>query len=127
MIAGHYEGLDQRVAELTGAAEYSIGDYVLTGGELPAMVMTDSIVRLLDGVLGDAALEQESFNEGLLEYPQYTAPKEYEGMSVPGSPLCGDHKVIEEWRRKRKFETYLGTTAGSAGKDPTFTRRIRQN
>lgn len=105
MIAGHYEGLDQRVAELTGAAEYSIGDYVLTGGELPAMVMTDSIVRLLDGVLGDAAsLEQESFNEGLLEYPQYTRPKEYEGMSVPEVLLCGDHKVIEEWRRKESLK-----------------------
>ncbi|MEE0777218.1 MAG: tRNA (guanosine(37)-N1)-methyltransferase TrmD, partial [Bacillota bacterium] len=96
IVAGHYEGLDQRVADLTGAMEYSIGDYVLTGGELPAMVMADSIVRLLDGVLGDAAsLEQESFNEGLLEYPQYTRPKEYEGLSVPEVLLCGDHKVIE--------------------------------
>lgn len=105
IVAGHYEGLDQRVADLTGAMEYSIGDYVLTGGELPAMVMADSIVRLLDGVLGDAAsLEQESFNEGLLEYPQYTRPKEYEGLSVPEVLLCGDHKVIEAWRRKESLK-----------------------
>ena len=76
IIAGHYEGIDQRVAEITDAEEFSIGDYVLTGGELPAMVMTDSIVRLLEGVLGDSAsLDQESFTEGLLEYPQYTRPR----------------------------------------------------
>lgn len=103
-IAGHYEGLDQRVAELTEAEEFSIGDYVLTGGELPAMVMTDSIVRLLDGVLGDSAsLEQESFTEGLLEYPQYTRPREYRGKEVPEVLFCGDHKVIEAWRRKESL------------------------
>lgn len=105
IVAGHYEGLDQRVVDLTGAEEYSIGDYVLTGGELPAMVMTDSIVRLLDGVLGDAAsLEQESFNEGLLEYPQYTRPREYRGIEVPDILLCGDHKKIAQWRRNESIK-----------------------
>lgn len=103
-IAGHYEGIDQRVADLTEAEEFSIGDYVLTGGELPAMVMTDSIVRLLEGVLGDSAsLDQESFTEGLLEYPQYTRPRVYEGLAVPEALFCGDHKVIEKWRHKESI------------------------
>lgn len=104
LVAGHYEGLDQRVVEMTGAEEFSIGDYVLTGGELPAMVMTDAIVRLLEGVLGDSAsLDQESFTEGLLEYPQYTRPREYEGQTVPEVLFCGDHKVIEAWRRQESL------------------------
>lgn len=103
-VAGHYEGIDQRVADITEAEEFSIGDYVLTGGELPAMVMTDAIVRLIDGVLGDcASLEQESFTEGLLEYPQYTRPREYEGHRVPDVLFCGDHKVIDAWRRKESL------------------------
>ncbi|MDO4541681.1 MAG: tRNA (guanosine(37)-N1)-methyltransferase TrmD [Bacillota bacterium] len=105
IIAGHYEGIDQRVTELTGADEYSIGDYVLTGGELPAMVMTDAIVRLLDGVLGDAtSLEQESFNEGLVEQPQYTRPREFRGLFVPEELLSGDHRVIEKWRRRESLK-----------------------
>lgn len=103
-IAGHYEGFDQRVTEITEAEEFSIGDYVLTGGELPAMVMTDSIVRLLDGVLGDrASLEQESFTEGLLEYPQYTRPRIFEEREVPEVLFCGDHKVVEEWRHRESL------------------------
>ena len=103
-IAGHYEGYDQRVAEITEAEEFSVGDYVLTGGELPCMIMTDSIVRLLEGVLGDSAsLDQESFTEGLLEYPQYTRPREYEGYEVPEVLFCGDHKVVEQWRRKESI------------------------
>jgi tRNA (guanine37-N1)-methyltransferase len=104
IVTGHYEGIDQRVVEMTDAEEFSIGDYVLTGGELPAMVMTDAIIRLLDGVLGDSAsLEQESFTEGLLEYPQYTRPREYEGHVVPEVLFCGDHKVIEAWRHKESI------------------------
>ncbi len=104
IIAGHYEGIDQRVVDLTGAEEFSIGDYVLTGGELPSMVITDSVVRLLDGVLGDSAsLEQESFNEGLLEYPQYTRPRVFEGEAVPDVLFCGNHKVIEAWRREQSL------------------------
>lgn len=103
-IAGHYEGFDQRVTEITEAEEFSIGDYVLTGGELPAMVMTDAIVRLLDGVLGDrASLEQESFTEGLLEYPQYTRPRVFEEREVPEVLFCGDHKVVEEWRHRESL------------------------
>ncbi len=105
IVAGHYEGLDQRVVEMTEAEEISIGDYVLTGGELPAMVITDAIVRLLTGVLGDSAsLEQESFTEGLLEYPQYTRPRSYEGFAVPEVLFCGDHKVIEAWRRRQSIK-----------------------
>ncbi len=105
IIAGHYEGVDQRVTDLTDAVEYSIGDYVLTGGELPSMVITDSVVRLLDGVLGDAAsLSEESFNEGLLEQPQYTRPREFRGLSVPDVLLCGDHKVIAQWRRSESLK-----------------------
>ena len=104
IIAGHYEGIDQRVVDITEAEEFSVGDYVLTGGELPAMIMTDSIVRLLDGVLGDSAsLEQESFTEGLLEYPQYTRPRVFEGHEVPEVLFCGDHKVIEKWRREESL------------------------
>lgn len=105
IVAGHYEGLDQRIVEMTEAEEISIGDYVLTGGELPAMVITDAIVRLLTGVLGDSAsLEQESFTEGLLEYPQYTRPRSYEGFAVPEVLFCGDHKVIESWRRQQSIK-----------------------
>ena len=104
IIAGHYEGIDQRVAEITDAEEFSIGDYVLTGGELPAMVMTDSIVRLLEGVLGDSAsLDQESFTEGLLEYPQYTRPRIFEDYEVPEILFCGDHKVIDVWRHEESL------------------------
>lgn len=104
IIAGHYEGIDQRVVTLTQAEEYSIGDYILTGGELPAMVMTDSIVRLLDGVLGDAtSLEEESFNEGLLEYPHYTRPPLYEGLAVPAALLSGNHQQIAAWRRQQSL------------------------
>ncbi|MBR5329460.1 MAG: tRNA (guanosine(37)-N1)-methyltransferase TrmD [Firmicutes bacterium] len=103
-IAGHYEGFDQRVVDITEAEEFSIGDYVLTGGELPAMVMTDSIVRLLEGVLGDSAsLDQESFTEGLLEYPQYTRPRIYEDREVPEVLFCGDHKVVDKWRHEESI------------------------
>lgn len=103
-IAGHYEGFDQRVVDITEAEEFSIGDYVLTGGELPAMVMTDSIVRLLEGVLGDSAsLDQESFTEGLLEYPQYTRPRVYEDLEVPEVLFCGDHKVVDQWRHEESI------------------------
>lgn len=105
IISGHYEGIDQRVTEITDAEEFSIGDYVLTGGELPAMVIVDSFVRLIDGVLGDKeSLEEESFCRGLLEYPQYTRPREYEGYSVPDVLFTGDHKIISEWRRKESIK-----------------------
>lgn len=100
LLCGHYEGVDERVR--TGLADevLSIGDYVLTGGELPAMVLIDSVVRLLPGSLGDAAsMLEESFSENLLEYPQYTRPAEYRGMQVPEILLSGDAPRVAEWRK----------------------------
>ena len=105
LIAGHYEGYDERIVEALKPELLSIGDYVLTGGELPALVVADAVVRLLPGVLGDAeSLVSESFapaNEGLLEYPQYTRPAVFEGLSVPDVLLSGDHAKIAEWRREQ--------------------------
>ncbi|MDO4870083.1 MAG: tRNA (guanosine(37)-N1)-methyltransferase TrmD [Bacillota bacterium] len=104
ILCGHYEGVDQRVLDYWEAEEVSIGDYVLTGGELPAMVLIDSVARLLPGVLGneDSAM-QESIYSGLLEYPQYTQPREYRGMQVPEVLLNGNHKLIEEWKFKQSL------------------------
>ncbi|MFP4543110.1 MAG: tRNA (guanosine(37)-N1)-methyltransferase TrmD [Bacteroidota bacterium] len=105
ILAGHYKGVDQRIRDSLITHEISIGDYVLSGGELPAAIMMDSIIRLIPGVLGDAgsALE-DSFQDGLLEPPQYTRPAEYKGMKVPDILLSGDHKRINEWRREISFE-----------------------
>ena len=101
LICGHYEGVDERVRQYLVDEEISIGDYVLTGGELPAMVLVDTMVRLLPGVLGDKnSLNFESFESNLLEYPHYTRPAKFRGMPVPGVLLSGDHKKIEDWRRK---------------------------
>lgn len=98
-LCGHYKGVDQRVRDELITKEYSIGDYVLSGGELPALVMTDAIVRLLPGVLGDAeSALNDSFQEDLLEAPLYTRPAEFRGKKVPEVLLSGDHKKIEEWR-----------------------------
>ena len=102
LICGHYEGIDERVSEALADEEISIGDYVLTGGELAGMVMVDCIVRLLPGVLGDKnSLNFESFGGNLLEYPQYTRPADFRGMRVPQVLLSGNHKKIEEWRRRQ--------------------------
>ena len=99
LICGHYEGVDERIRELSDC-EISIGDYILTCGELPAMVLVDSIVRLIPGVLGDdESIKFESFESGTLEYPQYTRPAEFKGMKVPQVLLNGNHKKIEEWRK----------------------------
>ncbi|MCX5708355.1 MAG: tRNA (guanosine(37)-N1)-methyltransferase TrmD [Candidatus Omnitrophica bacterium] len=99
-ICGHYEGIDERVRNLIVDEEISIGDYVLTGGELPAMVVVDAIVRLIPGVLGDKnSLNFESFEGNLLEYPQYTRPANFRGNVVPEVLLCGDHKKIASWRK----------------------------
>jgi len=101
LVAGRFEGIDERVIEARGMREVSIGDYVLSGGELAAMVLIDACVRLLPGVVGAAhSLEQESFEAGLLEYPQYTKPRDWEGRTIPEVLLSGDHKKIAEWRRK---------------------------
>ncbi|MBQ0078747.1 MAG: tRNA (guanosine(37)-N1)-methyltransferase TrmD [Eubacterium sp.] len=107
ILCGHYEGVDQRVLDYWNAEEISIGDYVLTGGELPAMVLIDSVARLLPEVLGNekSALD-ESVYSGLLEHPQYTKPREYEGLQVPEVLLNGNHKLIDEW----KFEQALKLT-----------------
>jgi tRNA (guanine37-N1)-methyltransferase len=100
LLAGRFEGIDQRVIEARSLREISIGDYVLAGGELAAMVLIDAVVRLLPGVVGKAAsLAQESFEAGLLEYPQFTRPREWEGLGIPDVLLSGDHKRIAQWRR----------------------------
>jgi tRNA (guanine37-N1)-methyltransferase len=101
LVAGRFEGVDERVIAARHMREISIGDYVLSGGELAAMVLIDACVRLLPGVVGAAdSLEQESFEAGLLEHPQYTKPREWEGRLIPEVLLSGDHKKIAEWRRK---------------------------
>lgn len=108
ILCGHYEGIDERALELIVTDYLSIGDYVLTGGELPAMVMIDSISRLVPGVLGnDGSAEIESFHDNLLEYPQYTRPEVYEGLRVPEVLLSGHHRNIEEWRRQKSIERTL--------------------
>ena len=105
ILCGHYEGVDRRAVDMLCDDEISIGDYVLTGGELPACVLIDCVSRMVDGVLSDSVCyEEESFMQGLLEYPQYTRPIEYKGMRVPDVLLSGDHKKIEEWRKKEALE-----------------------
>jgi tRNA (guanine37-N1)-methyltransferase len=105
LLCGHYEGLDERVSQGLSPLEISIGDFVLTGGEIPAMVLLDSVIRQIPGVLGSAAsLVQESFASGQLEYPQYTRPPEVRGMSVPDVLLSGDHAAIAEWREEKAKE-----------------------
>jgi len=100
-VCGRYEGIDERVREGITLEEVSIGNYILTGGELPALIMIDAAVRLIPGVLGDhRSLEEESFENGLLEYPQYTRPAEFCGMKVPDVLRSGNHKAIAEWRKK---------------------------
>jgi tRNA (guanine37-N1)-methyltransferase len=103
LVCGHYEGIDQRVIDSRIHREISIGDYVLTGGELPAMVLSDSIIRLLPGVLGQGSADDESLRSGLLEYPQYTRPRIFEGIEVPEVLLSGNHKAIDDWRREQSL------------------------
>ncbi len=100
LLCGHYEGVDQRVIDLFIDEEISIGDYVLTGGELPAMVLVDCVSRYVDGVISTSSLVDESFSDGLLEYPQYTRPQEYRGLTVPPVLVSGDHAKVDEWRRE---------------------------
>ncbi len=104
ILCGHYEGVDQRAIDILGAEEVSIGDYVLTGGELPAMVMIDAIVRNIEGVINSQSLKDESFSNGLLEYPQYTRPEVFEGMEVPKVLLSGHHQNIDKWRQEQALE-----------------------
>jgi len=105
LIAGRYEGFDERIRIGLGAEQISIGDYVLSGGELAAMVLIDAIVRLLEGALGDEdSAEDDSFSNGLLEYPQYTRPEVFRGMKVPEVLLSGDHGKIAEWRKQQAMK-----------------------
>lgn len=107
-ICGHYEGFDERVREHLATDELSIGDYVLTGGELACMVIIDSVVRLIPGILGNQeSYQYDSFSDGLLEYPQYTRPANFRGFKVPDVLLSGDHKKIETWRRKESLRRTL--------------------
>ena len=101
LLCGHYEGVDQRVIDLFIDEEISIGDYVLTGGELPAMVVTDCVSRYVDGVISHSSLVDESFSENLLEYPQYTRPAVYKGLAVPDVLRSGDHAKVDAWRREQ--------------------------
>lgn len=108
LLCGDYEGVDERVLKLCFDEEVSIGDYVLTGGELPALVLINAVARYIEGVLGSAeSTSEESFSNGLLEYPQYTRPEVYKGMSVPQVLLGGNHSQIEKWRQHKSIETTI--------------------
>ena len=105
LLCGHFEGIDQRVLETRNIQEYSIGDFILSGGETASFVLVDSIIRLLPGVLGnDNSAKEESFENDLLEYPQYTKPQEYKNIKVPDVLLSGNHEEIEKWRKEKSIE-----------------------
>lgn len=104
LLCGHYEGIDQRVIDKIVDEEISIGDYVLTGGEIPAMVLIDSVSRYVEGVLSESSTNEESFSQGLLEYPQYTRPETFEGVKVPEILLSGHHENIKKWREEKSLE-----------------------
>ncbi|OXS52593.1 tRNA (guanosine(37)-N1)-methyltransferase TrmD [Cohnella sp. CIP 111063] len=132
-ICGHYEGYDERIREHLVTDELSVGDYVLTGGELPAMVVTDAVVRLLPGVLGnEQSAVTDSFSDGLLEYPHYTRPAEFRGWKVPDALLSGHHAEIEKWRRQQSLERTLARRpelleqAELTEKERTWLRQARE-
>lgn len=103
-VCGHYEGIDQRLIDLFDMEEISIGDFVLTGGEIPTMAIVDALSRFVPGVLKEGSLNEESFSEGLLEYPQYTRPQVFEGLAVPDVLLSGNHAEIAKWRKRKSLE-----------------------
>lgn len=105
LLCGHYEGIDQRVLDKVVDEEISIGDYILTGGELPAMILVDSVSRYVDGVLSEDSTKEESFSTNLLEYPQYTRPEIFQGIKVPEVLISGNHQKIDEWRKKQSIIT----------------------
>lgn len=111
LLCGHYEGIDQRVIDKIVDEEISIGDYVLTGGELPAMVLIDSVSRYIEGVLNKESISEETFSQGLLEYPQYTRPEIFEENKVPEVLLSGHHENIDKWRRERSLKITLNKRA----------------
>ncbi len=102
-VCGHYEGVDERIFELFPIEQISIGDYVLTGGELPTMVIVDCLSRFVEGVISSDSLETESFSNGLLEYPQYTRPQTFEGLTVPEVLVSGNHQEIDKWRNEQSL------------------------
>lgn len=105
ILCGHYKGIDERVIEYFKPDEISVGDYILTGGEIPAMILTDAIVRLIPGVVGSfASVEEDSFSSGLLDCPRYTRPRETHGLQVPDVLLSGNHKNIQDWRLKQAID-----------------------
>ena len=104
LLCGHYEGVDQRAIDLFIDEELSVGDYVLTGGEIPAMAVADAVSRCVEGVINRESLKEESFSNGLLEYPQYTHPQEYRGLKVPEVLLSGNHAEIDKWRAEKARE-----------------------
>lgn len=104
ILCGHYEGVDQRVIDKIVDEEISIGDYVLTGGELPAMVLIDSVSRYAEGVIKKESIEEESFTNGILEYPQFTRPEVFEGVKVPEVLLSGNHQNIDKWRKEEALK-----------------------
>lgn len=103
LLCGHYEGFDERIKTLVDE-EISIGDFVLTGGELPATIIIDSVVRLIDGVITKESLDSESFNDNLLDYPTYTKPAEYKGLKVPDVLISGNHELINKWREEERIK-----------------------
>ncbi len=134
ILCGHYEGVDERIIEEIVDEEISIGDYVLTGGELPALILSDSIARMIDGVLpNDEAKELESHYSGLLEYPQYTRPPEWHGRKVPDILLSGHHGNIDKWRREKSLERTLKRrpdmlkSAELTKKDREYLDKLKEN
>ena len=107
LLCGHYEGIDERVIDEIATDQISIGDYVLTGGELPALVVLDAVARLVPGVLSAGSAETESFSDGLLEYPQYTRPEVFHGVRVPEILISGDHQKVDRWRREESLRKTL--------------------
>ncbi len=103
LVCGHYEGFDERIRQFVDE-EISIGDYILTGGEIPAMAVVDSVVRLLDGVIKKESYQEESFSNNLLDYPTYTKPRDFRGLKVPDVLLSGNHAKIEEWRKEQQLK-----------------------
>lgn len=134
ILCGHYEGVDERIIEEIVDEEISVGDYVLTGGELPALILSDSIARMIDGVLpNDEAKELESHYSGLLEYPQYTRPPEWHGRKVPDILLSGHHGNIDKWRREKSLERTLERrpdmlkSAELTKKDREYLANLKEN
>ena len=126
LICGHYEGLDERILHHADGA-YTIGDYVLTGGELPAKVVCDSVIRLLPGVLRETATKEESFEQGLLEYPQYTKPRDWKGEKVPEVLLTGDHERIRAWRQKEALRITRERRPDLLERKPALSDEIKES